>query len=90
VQIVGIDDPNVFPHVDPFLQVWGGPLEGVGEVRMNEDSGDPGAGATDFRKLILVALLGLGILSLCCCGSVAVSFLSDWLPNAGSVGPTAS
>jgi len=78
VELLDIDDPTIFPTVEPFLVAWGGTVEGGGQVHMAEL--DPEAEARhDTRKLLIVMGVGLGLMILCCGCSSLIGLIRAYL-----------
>ncbi len=74
-----IDDPTVFPWLEPFLSAWGAPLEGAGVVQPRAVEADLDSGGGPDPKLLLAAVGGIMVLGFLCCGC---SGLIGWLVNA--------
>ena len=67
VVVRDIDDPAVFPYLEPFLAAWAGPVEGAGVVQQRaiEDASRPSG---PDPKLMLAVVGGLLALVALCCG----------------------
>lgn len=66
-----IDQPDIHPHLEPFLVAWGQPVGGTDSVPLHVPPPEPEEGATDNKKLFFLAGAGCGLLFFCCgCGSV--------------------
>lgn len=71
VVLAEIDQPDIHPHVAPFLMEWGQPVGGTDSVPMHERPPEPEEGHADSKKLVFLAAAGCGMLFFCCgCGSV--------------------
>lgn len=84
IEVIGIDDPSIFPYVEPFLAAWGGPVTGGGQLHVAEVDPyavDPQA---DTKKLLMVAGAGFLLIASCCgCGSVVFVVRDVLMPMFG-------
>ncbi len=77
VVLMEIDQPDIHPHLAPFLVAWGAEIEGVPEVPVSMDAPKTEDGKTDQQRLMVAVIGGLAVIVLCCgCGGVMV-FLRD-------------
>ncbi len=71
LQVLNIDDPSIFPYLEPFLVAWGGAVSGGGDLQVAERDPYETEGEADTNKLLLVAGLGVALVALCCgCSSL--------------------
>ena len=79
IDLIGIDAPTVFAQLGPFLQAFGGPIDGSGLVTMRADaevySMDQSLTA-DHKKLIVVVVVGFLFMGFCCAGGAVVSLVA--------------
>lgn len=66
IVIYDIDDPNIFPYVEPFLAAWGGAVEGGGELKVRAVDPNYEGPARDNKQLLIFAGAVAAILFLCC------------------------
>jgi hypothetical protein len=79
VVLTEIDQPDVHPHLGPFIASWGQPVGGTDSVPVHTPVPTPPEGETDNRKLMMLGGAGCGLLIFCCgCGSV-LAVLRDQL-----------
>lgn len=77
VVLMEIDQPDVHPHLAPFLHAWGAPVEGSPSIPISTDGPKADEGKTDQQKLMFAVIGGLLFIVLCCgCGGTMV-FLRD-------------
>ena len=82
IHVHDIDDPNIFPYVEPFLVAWGGALQGAGAVAARAHDPYDAAPQTDTGKLLVVVLSGIVLLGFICgCGMLATVVKFYILPN---------
>lgn len=73
--LLDIDDPNVFPYLEPFLASWTGAVDGAGVVQARQQDAEVHGSGPDPRFLLAV-VAGILVLAAGCCGlSFLVSFL---------------
>jgi len=76
VVLMEIDQPDVHPHLQAFLQAWG-PVEGVPHIPIANDAPKAEEGKADQQRLMAAIAGGLLFIVFCCgCGGVMV-FLRD-------------
>ncbi|RME28646.1 MAG: hypothetical protein D6798_01935, partial [Deltaproteobacteria bacterium] len=63
-----IDDPMVFPWLEPFLAAWGGPVDGAGNVRPREVQPVLDSGGGPDPRLLLAIVAGIVMFGFICCG----------------------
>lgn len=73
--LLDIDDPNVFPYLEPFLAAWTGMVEGAGVVTARQREEEVQGSGPDPRFLLAVAG-GMLVLLAGCCG---LSFVGSLL-----------
>lgn len=80
IHILDIDDPSVFPFVEPFLAAWGGVVEGAGTVKERErDPYDSVQAPVEGIKLMYVAI-AVAVILWACCGCSGLAFVvKGWL-----------
>ena len=66
IDLIGIDDPTIYPLVEPFLQAWGGAVGGGGQLHVAEHDPFDADARTDTRKLLIVVGVCLGMAAFCC------------------------
>lgn len=66
--LLDIDDPSVFPWLEPFLAAWGGPVEGAGVVHQRPQQAEVAEAAAPNTRLLLAVAGGLLALTALCCG----------------------
>lgn len=66
--LVDVDDPAVFPWLEPFLAAWGGPIEGAGNVTARPSLPEPVQGQGPDPKLLMAIAGGMLALALMCLG----------------------
>lgn len=78
--LLDIDDPAVFPWLEPFLAAWGGPVEGAGVVHQRQVEAPVQEGGGPDPKLLLAVAGGLLALVALCCGCSGLLSLLGTLP----------
>jgi hypothetical protein len=68
--VVEVDEPAIFPSVEPFLEAWGGFVDGTPSFTRSRDPQAPVA-RRDARALLWVALAGVVLAFACGCLSTA-------------------
>jgi hypothetical protein len=69
--VVDIDDPAVFPSVEPFLAAWGGFVDGTPSFTRSRDPQQVAADRAGAMKLYWVAAAGVLFVFVCGCLSTA-------------------
>ena len=72
VVLTEIDQPDVHPHLGPFLTAWGQPVGGTDSVPVRHDPPpvEEQESKTDNSKLLMLGGAGCGFIAFCCgCGS---------------------
>lgn len=70
-----IDDPAVFPYLEPFLGAWTGPVEGAGIVHPRATEEASGGSSVDPKLLLAVVGLLLALVIACCACSGLLTFM---------------
>lgn len=79
VVLMEIDQPDVHPHLAPFLAQWGAPVDGSASIPISTDGPKADEGKTDQQRLMALIIGGMAFIVLCCgCGSALV-FMRDTL-----------
>jgi hypothetical protein len=79
---MNIDEPAIFPHVEPFLLAWGGVVEGAGELAAHARDPLDDEPATDTRKLLVLVGAGLALMMACCgCAGLGAAVRTWVLPQ---------
>ncbi len=73
--LLDIDDPNVFPYLEPFLAAWSGAVDGAGVVQARQVDADVQSSGPDPRFLLAV-VGGMLVLAAGCCG---LTFMSSFI-----------
>lgn len=79
VQVLQIDDPAIFPYLEPFLVAWGGPVSGGGQLQVAERDPYEAEGESDTRKLLAVAGVGVALVAVCCGCSSLITLLRFYI-----------
>ncbi len=66
--LLDIDDPSVFPWLEPFLSAWGAPVDGAGTVKPRPAQAELQTDASPDTRLLIGAAVGLLVLVVFCCG----------------------
>ena len=75
IDVCDIDDPTVFPFVEPFIAAWGGRIEGAGElVTAQKDPYDEVRAPLEGIKLMYVAI-AIVVIFWFCCGCAGLGFV---------------
>lgn len=73
--VLDIDDPSVFPHLEPFLAAWQGPIEGGGVVHQRAVEQQLQSSGPDPKLLLAVAGGILALVVMCCaCSGILTAF----------------
>lgn len=68
LRLLDIDDPKVFPWLEPFLAAWGRPVDGAGVVQQRQPQAQVATTSQPDTRLLLAAAGGLLALVALCCG----------------------
>ena len=79
VVLTEIDQPDVHPHLGPFLAAWGQPVAGTDSVPAHQAPPpvEQEEGKTDNLKLLLLGGSGCGFFVFCCGCSSVLALLRD-------------
>lgn len=69
--VVDVDDPAIFPSVEPFLEAWGGFVDGTPSFTRSRDPNQPIERST--RLYWIAGGVALAVLSCGCLSTVAVA-----------------
>jgi len=69
--VVDVDDPTIFPSVEPFLEAWGGFVDGTPSFTRSRDPNQPAVRST--RIYWVVGGVALAMFSCGCLSTLAVA-----------------
>jgi hypothetical protein len=70
--VVDVDDPAIFPSVEPFLEAWGGFVDGTPSFTRSRDPNQPIARSVQL-KWVVAGVFGLAVFWCGCLSTLAVA-----------------
>jgi hypothetical protein len=70
--VVDVDDPTIFPSVEPFLEAWGGFVDGTPSFTRSRDPNQPIVRSVQL-KWVVAGVFGLAVFSCGCLSALAVA-----------------
>jgi hypothetical protein len=73
-----LDQADLFPQVEPFVQAWGQPVDGMGSLFMGSPEASAQPQKKDHRLLLITAAIAAAVFFLCCAGSGLVMLATQF------------